>query len=304
MNRKAYGLVARLVSGILAGAVVVGAVVAQAPVALAADSNAPCSTVGGLTSIPVSRTVGATYTILNTGSTFACAITLTSGSTGTVGWTSSAVGDTPASNPTTLAAGATLTVTMLQAGTQTIQLAANSGYQYVFTVTQATPAFTAANPPTSASANTAYAGYVFSASGGGVSFAVASGSLPPGLTLASNGTLSGTPTTAGTYTFTVSATNSQGAVTSSSITIVVSSSGGGASGTEVTPAPWLQSYGRPAGAPCRYGWHGSWAEWAVSVTGGWVCNRTVFWSDGSWRQNPDAVWGATDSAQTSAWDGE
>ena len=40
------------------------------------------------------------------------------------------------------------------------------------------------------------------------SFALASGSLPPGLSLAAGGTLSGTPTAAGTYTFTVSAQDS------------------------------------------------------------------------------------------------
>jgi hypothetical protein len=48
----------------------------------------------------------------------------------------------------------------------------------------------------------------FSATGGygGYTFALASGSLlPAGLTLGSSGTLSGTPTTAGTYTFTITA---------------------------------------------------------------------------------------------------
>src|SRR5438128_4574156 len=35
------------------------------------------------------------------------------------------------------------------------------------------------------------------------SFTLAGGSLPPGLTLKTNGVLSGTPTTAGQYTFTI-----------------------------------------------------------------------------------------------------
>jgi len=39
-------------------------------------------------------------------------------------------------------------------------------------------------------------------------FSVSSGSLPPGLTLSPGGVLSGTPTTAGTFTFTVQATDS------------------------------------------------------------------------------------------------
>ncbi|PHV30213.1 autotransporter outer membrane beta-barrel domain-containing protein [Janthinobacterium sp. BJB312] len=50
------------------------------------------------------------------------------------------------------------------------------------------------------------------ASGGtaAYSYAVTSGSVPAGLTLAANGTLSGTPTTAGAYSFTVTATDSSG----------------------------------------------------------------------------------------------
>jgi len=39
-------------------------------------------------------------------------------------------------------------------------------------------------------------------------FSLTGGSLPPGLTLAADGTLSGTPTVSGTYSFTVTATNS------------------------------------------------------------------------------------------------
>lgn len=41
-------------------------------------------------------------------------------------------------------------------------------------------------------------------------FSVATGSLPPGLSLASNGNLSGAPTTTGSYTFTVRATDANG----------------------------------------------------------------------------------------------
>jgi large repetitive protein len=54
--------------------------------------------------------------------------------------------------------------------------------------------------------------YVFSlGSLGGfssVSWTIVAGSLPPGLTLAANGAITGTPTTAGTYSFTARATDS------------------------------------------------------------------------------------------------
>lgn len=52
-------------------------------------------------------------------------------------------------------------------------------------------------------------------------FSIVSGSLPPGITF-SSGTFSGTPTTAGTYTFTVSARDNTGSFVLQSYTIVVS----------------------------------------------------------------------------------
>lgn len=71
----------------------------------------------------------------------------------------------------------------------------------------------------------------------------------------------------------------------------------------IGPPPWLQSYGRLSGDTCRAGWHASWAEWAEAKTGGWVCNRTVFWSNDSWWQNPNSVWGVADAAESVPWDG-
>lgn len=55
------------------------------------------------------------------------------------------------------------------------------------------------------------------------SFAVTSGSLPDGLTLSSNGTLSGTPTVAGGSSFTITATDSYGATGSASYSLTVTS---------------------------------------------------------------------------------
>ena len=245
----------------------------------------------------------------------------TSGTVGTayVGYTFAASGTAPitfarasGSLPPglTLASNGSLSGTPSAAGSYTFTVSATNT---VGTVTTSSvtisvsegPAFTASTPPTSGTVGTAYVGYTFAASGTApITFARASGSLPPGLTLASNGSLSGTPSAAGSYTFTVSATNTVGTVTTSSITIVFSDStnqGGG----EVPPgpAPWFQSYGRASDATCRPGWHASWAEWAVPSTGGWVCNRTVYWDGSAWMQNPDWAWGAIDPALTSAWDG-
>jgi len=96
-------------------------------------------------------------------------------------------------------------------------------YATVGSATQVAPVFTAASPP-GATVGVAYT-YTFTASGSPApSFSVASGTLPSGLTLNSvSGVLSGNPTTAGTSTFTVKASNTAGSVTSASITLTTTS---------------------------------------------------------------------------------
>lgn len=62
--------------------------------------------------------------------------------------------------------------------------------------------------------NTAYSQTLTVLDGGGPqTFAVTAGALPPGLTLATNGTLSGTPTTPGAYLFTITATETTSCTT-------------------------------------------------------------------------------------------
>lgn len=68
--------------------------------------------------------------------------------------------------------------------------------------------------------------------------------------------------------------------------------------------PWLQSYGRLPAQGCKPGWHASWAEWAVAKTGGWVCNRTVYWNGSEWMQDPDSIWVAANSTEATVWDGQ
>ncbi|RUQ09435.1 hypothetical protein D8M35_02310 [Curtobacterium sp. HSID17257] len=85
------------------------------------------------------------------------------------------------------------------------------------------PVFTASSPAASATVGSAYS-YTFTASGVPTpSFALASGdALPAGLTLdAASGELSGTPTTTGTITFRVVASNTAGTTTTDPITITV-----------------------------------------------------------------------------------
>lgn len=76
--------------------------------------------------------------------------------------------------------------------------------------------------PSEATAGKTYTD-TFTASGGNspYTYAVTGGSLPPGLSLASNGTLSGTPTVAGAYRYTVTVTDSRGRTASRSFTQVI-----------------------------------------------------------------------------------
>ncbi|MEO7062262.1 MAG: Ig domain-containing protein, partial [Dokdonella sp.] len=72
---------------------------------------------------------------------------------------------------------------------------------------------------------------IITASGGAApySFAVTSGSLPATLTLSSTGTLSGTPTTLGSYTFTVTATDAAGCPGSQIYTLTMAANVGAVS---------------------------------------------------------------------------
>jgi Putative Ig domain len=90
----------------------------------------------------------------------------------------------------------------------------------ITTIAVTAPAFTAVSPP-AATVGAAYS-YTFGVSGSPTpTVSINSGSITgSGLTLVGN-TLSGTPTTAATYTFTLSATNQGGTVISPSISIVV-----------------------------------------------------------------------------------
>ncbi|MEJ7762828.1 MAG: putative Ig domain-containing protein [Thermomicrobiales bacterium] len=71
------------------------------------------------------------------------------------------------------------------------------------------PVLTSSSPPTSATVGAGFGPYTFRATGNPApAFTVGSGSLPAGLSLNStSGVLSGTPTAAGTFTFTVRASN-------------------------------------------------------------------------------------------------
>lgn len=78
-------------------------------------------------------------------------------------------------------------------------------------------------PPATGTTTVVYGPYTFTATGDApITWAVTSGALPNGLTLGTDGVLSGTPTVAAAFTFKVTATNYTGLVQSANKTITIS----------------------------------------------------------------------------------
>ncbi len=117
----------------------------------------------------------------------------------------------------TLSAGGVISGTPTQSGSFTFTITATDSLgclgSQIYTALVGCPVIAIA--PTvlpNANIGTAYGPVVITASGGTApyTFAVTSGSFPPGLTLTAGGTLSGTPTTQGFFQFTITATDSAG----------------------------------------------------------------------------------------------
>jgi Zn-dependent metalloprotease len=118
---------------------------------------------------------------------------------------------------------------------------------------------------------TPIASFTVSASGGSAPYTWTGTGLPPGVTISSSGTVSGTPTTAGTYSSTVTATDSAGATGSATFTFTISGSGGGTTctgqklgnpGFETgTAAPWTASAGVVDSSASQAAHSGSWKAW-------------------------------------------
>ncbi|MEO4001766.1 putative Ig domain-containing protein [Mesorhizobium sp. CAU 1732] len=138
---------------------------------------------------------------------------------------------TPAAHGTATASGMTITYTSNAgfSGTDSFTYTATNAFgtslaaTVTITVTAPTFAFTpAAGALPAATASTAYS-QMLAAAGGAApySYAITAGTLPAGLTLAADGTLSGTPTDAGTASFIVTATDAIGATGSAAYTLAI-----------------------------------------------------------------------------------
>lgn len=118
---------------------------------------------------------------------------------------------------------------------------------------------------------TPIASFTLSASGGTAPYTWSATGLPAGVSISSSGTVSGTPTTAGTYAVTVSATDSKGAAGTASFTFTVNGSGGTACsgnqlanpGFESGNTGWSTSTGvidSSTGAPAHGGSYKAWLD--------------------------------------------
>jgi uncharacterized repeat protein (TIGR02543 family) len=98
-------------------------------------------------------------------------------------------------------------------------------------------AFSAPSPVPGATAGTAYVLSMAGAGGvGTIAYSISNGTLPSGVSLdPATGQISGTPTTAGTYTFTVRATDANGVYKDVVVTIIVAAAAAPATTTPTTP---------------------------------------------------------------------
>ncbi|MEZ5416175.1 MAG: putative Ig domain-containing protein [Vicinamibacterales bacterium] len=163
---------------------------------------------------------------LNTASTF----TVTA--TGVPAPTISVTGALPAGITVTPNGNGTATIggtTAGPAGTYPLSIQASNGVgtpatqNFTLTITTCTVVniLPAAGALTAGTYNVAYS-QLFTATGGsGHAFSISAGALPPGLTLSSGGSLTGTPSTTGTFNFTVSATAAGTCGGSSAYSLVV-----------------------------------------------------------------------------------
>lgn len=127
----------------------------------------------------------------------------------------------------TLSTGGVLSGTPTVAGSYTFTVTATDNFgcstSTTYTIVVACPTIVL-SPGTLPPGNVGFAySQTFTVTGSTNTFTYTStGALPPGLTLTTGGILAGTPTTAGTYNFTVTATDSYGCTTQTTYTVIIS----------------------------------------------------------------------------------
>ena len=174
--------------------------------------------------------------ILVTGGASSCNVFWQVGSSATLGTSSQFVGTIMANQSITATTAATVEGRLL-ADIGAVTLDSNiitlpTGCEDASdTVVEVSPTITSGAPTATAVVGSPYTSTVTASGTPTATFSITSGALPAGLTLdTTTGVISGTPTTPGTYTFTVSASNGVSPDTSAEYTITVGAN------TAVSPA--------------------------------------------------------------------
>jgi LPXTG-motif cell wall-anchored protein len=173
-----------------------------------------------------SLTIGSATHIIITGGASACNVFWQVGSSASIGTSAQFQGTVLAAKSITVATGATV-IGRLLASTAAVTLQSNSITVPSNCAAGGTP--TTANSPAISSgappAGTAGTPYSFGVTASGIpspTFGITDGTLPAGLALnGTTGVISGTPTTPGTSTFTVTATNSTTPAVSAIYTVAI-----------------------------------------------------------------------------------
>ncbi|PWU16613.1 MAG: hypothetical protein C5B50_13155 [Verrucomicrobia bacterium] len=137
------------------------------------------------------------------------------------GQSQNGVTSSPATRSVSPSSNTTYTVTSLTDANCTSQAGDLTGSAVITVNTNPAITTTSLGGGTANSPYTSQTVTANSGSGSNYTFSVASG-LPPGLSISSGGTISGTPTSAGTYNFTVVVTDSNGCQGSKGLSIVIS----------------------------------------------------------------------------------
>ncbi len=124
-----------------------------------------------------------------------------------------------------LSSGGIISGTPTAAGTYTGTVSANNGVgtpaTQSFSITVSQPPAVTDGPPPSGTMGVSYS-FIYTASGSPApTFSVTSGALPPGLSLSATGSLTGIPTTSGTYTGAVTANNGVGTAATQNFSIAI-----------------------------------------------------------------------------------
>lgn len=244
--------------------------------ALALSNNGELTLAGSANSVWVFQaastlTIGSATHILITGGASACNVFWQVGSSATIGTAAQFQGTVLAQQSVTATTSATI-VGRLLASTGAVTLDTNTltaptGCPTPGTISEAVaPTITSGTPPT-ATTGTPYS-FTVTATGTPTPTYSSTGTLPAGLTLnATTGVISGTPTTPGQSTITITASNGTAPAATNTYTLTVQASSPPATTPPATTTPVASSTGSGSGTPARTGMEAELAATGSNTTG-------------------------------------